>query len=351
MRLSFFVIFTLAVCYGASIDNQARGPIVWQDEFEFLDTNKWKHLITAWRGGNSEFQYYDNLPENSYVRDGILYIKPTLTADRFGEDFLYNGVLDLNQEGCNVNIDGGCYVVASAEIINPIQSARMVTSDSFSFTNGTIEIRAKMPKGDWIWPAIWMLPTDSVYGDWPRSGEIDIVEIKGNADFSCNGNPIGRQLAGCTLHWGPDPSQNRYPLTHWEKIIQDPDFSSDFHIFRVEWLPDGFQFFIDDEMIGQVYPPPGGFSELGGFSDQNLWNSGTKMAPFDQPFYFVLNVVVGGNFFPDGCQNADYEKPWTASDPTQMKTFWESRDKWLPTWNPETEDHSMQVDYIRVYQL
>ena len=62
--------------------------------------------------------------------------------------------------------------------------------------------------------AIWMLPTDSVYGDWPRSGEIDIVEIKGNADFSCNGNPIGRQLAGCTLHWGSDPSQNRYPLTH-----------------------------------------------------------------------------------------------------------------------------------------
>jgi hypothetical protein len=66
MRLSFFVVFTLAVCYGASIENhQAREPIVWQDEFEFLDINKWKHLITAWRGGNSEFQYYDNnLPEN-----------------------------------------------------------------------------------------------------------------------------------------------------------------------------------------------------------------------------------------------------------------------------------------------
>jgi hypothetical protein len=68
-------------------------------------------------------------------------------------------------------------------------------------------------------------------------------------------------------------------------------------------------------------------------------------------FHFVLNVAVGGNFFPDGCQNAVYEKPWTASDPTQMKTFWESRDKWLPTWNAATEDNSMQVDYIRVYQL
>ena len=65
--------------------------------------------------------------------------------------------------------------------------------------------------------AIWMLPTDEIYGGWPRSGEIDIVETRGNADFSCNGAPIGRQLAGSTLHWGPDPSQNRYDLTHWEK--------------------------------------------------------------------------------------------------------------------------------------
>lgn len=64
-----------------------------------------------------------------------------------------------------------------------------------------------------------MLPTDNVYGGWPRSGEIDIVETRGNADFSCNGYPIGRQLAGSTLHWGPDPSQNRYELTHWEKYV------------------------------------------------------------------------------------------------------------------------------------
>ena len=61
--------------------------------------------------------------------------------------------------------------------------------------------------------AIWMLPTDEIYGGWPRSGEIDIVESRGNADFSCNGAPIGRQYAGCTLHWGPDPNQNRYEFT------------------------------------------------------------------------------------------------------------------------------------------
>lgn len=62
-----------------------------------------------------------------------------------------------------------------------------------------------------------MLPTDSVYGGWPRSGEIDIVESRGNADYSCGGYPLGRQLAGSTLHWGPDYTQNSYYLTHWEK--------------------------------------------------------------------------------------------------------------------------------------
>lgn len=62
-----------------------------------------------------------------------------------------------------------------------------------------------------------MLPTDYAYGGWPASGEIDIVESRGNADFSCGGTPIGRQMVGSTLHWGPDGGNNRYYLTHWEK--------------------------------------------------------------------------------------------------------------------------------------
>ena len=64
-----------------------------------------------------------------------------------------------------------------------------------------------------------MLPTDSVYGQLIRSGEIDIVEIRGNENFACDGAPLGRQLAGQTMHWGPDPSQNRYEKTHWQKLV------------------------------------------------------------------------------------------------------------------------------------
>lgn len=109
-----------------------RGRLIFQEEFDFLNTSRWQHIITAWRGGNNEFEYYTDRPENrynifhqfltalirstlyanfcfqSYVRDGVLHIRPTLTADRFGQDFLYNGTLDLWPEGCNVNYNGGC---------------------------------------------------------------------------------------------------------------------------------------------------------------------------------------------------------------------------------------------------
>lgn len=120
---------------------QYRGELIFEEEFDTFNTSRWQHIITAWRN-NNEFQYYTDRAENryalvlltflvscplfthvcitvlrpsvcsffycSYAKDGTLFIKPTLTADRFGEDFLYDGVLDLNPEGCNVNYRGGC---------------------------------------------------------------------------------------------------------------------------------------------------------------------------------------------------------------------------------------------------
>lgn len=66
------------------------------------------------------------------------------------------------------------------------------------------------------------------------------------------------------------------------RVTEIPDFSSDFHTYRVDWLPNGFHFYIDKELIGEMFPPAGGFWELGGFDGENLWSSGTILAPFDQ---------------------------------------------------------------------
>ncbi|XP_059351568.1 beta-1,3-glucan-binding protein-like [Daphnia carinata] len=335
----------------------SRGPLIWRDEFDHLDYSKWTPMISGWRGSHA-FQIYVNRSQNVYVRDGNLFIKPTFTADRYGPEFLYNGTIDLTLEGCNVNWGGGCIVKSGADIIQPIQSARIHTKNSFSFTYGFVEVRARMPKGDWIWPAVWMSPTESVYGSNPRSGEIDITEVRSNVNLSCGSKSYGRQLSGTTLHWGPDSHHNGHRLTYWQKVQRNPDFSSDFHLFAMEWLPTGFNFYVDNDLIGYVTPPEGGFWEMGGFEGQNIWNvtgNGTRISPFDRPFHLILDVAVGGNMFPDWCVNQPFdrplEKPWKMSDRVQMRPFWEKRMNWLPTWNSESEDNTMRIDYIRVYAL
>ena len=129
----------------------------------------------------------------------------------------------------------------NGDIINPIQSARLRTINSFSFTYGTVEIRAKMSRGDWIWPcinllliteanemlslfrlfwyriALWLLPTDYAYGTWPASGEIDMVEIRGNEKYVCDGMTSGNQRANSTLHWGVSTTKDKYTTTRWTK--------------------------------------------------------------------------------------------------------------------------------------
>lgn len=152
---------------------------------------------------NGEFEMTTNSRNNSFVKDGFLYIVPTLTSDNIGTDAVFDGTV-YNITGCTFNItrpnngyieqDGGlvfdwdsyyrsCSAVSNATagtVINPVQSARLTTQNTASIRYGRVEIRAKMPNGDWLWPAMWMLPTENVYGAWPLSGEIDLVESRGN---------------------------------------------------------------------------------------------------------------------------------------------------------------------------
>uniref|UniRef100_A0A1I8ID15 GH16 domain-containing protein n=1 Tax=Macrostomum lignano TaxID=282301 RepID=A0A1I8ID15_9PLAT len=328
--------------------------LIFQEDFNTLDERRWQHLVTGWRGGNHEFQYYRNSRKNSYVRNGKLYIKPSSTASEYGNDFLYRGSLNLWEQGCqpDMNIDGGCMISAGVDILNPMQSARMRTSQSFSFRYGRLEVSAKMPKGDWLWPAIWMLPTDWKYGGWPMSGEIDLVEIRGNTDFSCGNKHIGNKHMGSTLHWGPHPGQNRWDLTAWTKDDYSNPYTESFHKYELEWSDSYIAYKVDDVFIGAIRPDAGGFWKLGNFQGNNLWAGGNRMAPFDQPFHLILNVAIGGDFFPDGCSNgANGAKPWAKGSPTQMREFWEKRGVWERTWGGVGNDQTaMQVDYIRVYQ-
>ena len=144
--------------------------------------------------------------------------------------------------------------------------------------------------------AIWFLPTYSVYGSNPRSGEIDLLEMHGNENWFCKDGQDGTYRMVSTLHWGYDSSHDMFKKkldpaytpsnrTCWKKN-SERSLSSEFHIYAMEWSPDGFRFFLDDQQIGWMLPPPGGFAELAELNDTtNIWAKAddVKMAPFDQP--------------------------------------------------------------------
>ena len=126
------------------------------------------------------------------------------------------------------------------------------------------------------------MPQNDTYGQWPRSGEMDIMESKGNLDYLCYGDYEGHQKMGNTMHWGPSPSENGFQLTNWYRRDTQQPYGDYFHTFGMLWDENHVEFTVDGDLTGEVYPPDGGFWEMGGFHGQNLWESGTKMAPFDQ---------------------------------------------------------------------
>ncbi|KAL3274988.1 hypothetical protein HHI36_019762 [Cryptolaemus montrouzieri] len=202
--------------------------------------------------------------------------------------------------------------------------------------------------------AFWLLPRMNQYGGWPASGEIDIMESRGNLNLiDSTGRNIGTKMSSGTLHWGTSTNTNKYQLTHFEQLNLE-GLNENWHIYQMEWTQESIIFKIDNQTIGTVTPSQGGFWELGNFENSgivNPWKSGSLMAPFDQEFYIVINLAVGGtSFFPDNANNPG-GKPWSNKSPRASGDFWEGKTQWLPTWKMETNDQSLQVDYVRVWAL
>lgn len=199
-----------------------------------------------------------------------------------------------------------------------------------------------------------MLPTEETYGQWPASGEIDIMESRGN-DKNYPGG--GVDTVGSTLHWGPFFGEDKYDMTHGEMKLSDgTDFSEQFHVFGLEWTEDYMKTYVDtpDNVILNVSFASeaenlwtrGGFDKMDGLN--NPWEGGQKNAPFDSEFYLVLNVAVGGTnpYFPDG----EGGKCWTMGSQTAALDFWNCKDQWYPTWESAGERVAMRVGWVRVYQ-
>ncbi|RQO58449.1 glucan endo-1,3-beta-D-glucosidase [Paucibacter sp. KBW04] len=244
--------------------------LVWHDEFEgdAVDRSKWdfdlgngfydyrKHVwVPGW--GNEELQYYTAEPENVTVADSLL----TLRA------------VKAPLHGCGYT------------------SARLKTrkrdgAPLFTKLYGRFEFRAKVPWGKGLWPALWLLPQDDRYGGWAASGEIDVMEIVGEKP----------QQVLNSIHFGSEfPARSL--LTHVHDLPSG-SLVSDWHVYAVEWEPGEIRFYVDDVLTKTQSFWWSSSKSRGGLgihaakaSDLNPWP-----APFDQPFYLLMNVAVGGNF-------------------------------------------------------
>jgi len=306
-------------------------------------------------GGNWEFEMYRNNRTNSFVEEGVLHLQPSLTQDAIGDAALHGGDVNIwgsnPADSCTSNAFYGCERNAAyGNIINPVMSARVRSVNSFGFTYGRVEINAKLPKGDMIWPAMWLLPVDNEYGNWPASGEIDIMESRGSDPSTCAAG--GHNAFGSTLHWGVNWDQNNYFRTT-EQYVHPTSLADDFHVYGLLWTEDRLITYIDDEsnVVLDVDFTQESFFQRGECGTQdNPWRGEPNSAPFNRNFYLIFNVAVGGvnGYFPDN----DCNKPYSDMDGSAVNTFWNAKDQWFPSWNyPETTDAAMKIDSVRVWSL
>ena len=239
--------------------------IVWQDEFDkdSLDLTKWSRETGGHGWGNNELQYYTDSDSNSYVENGNLVVKAEVVPQGIG----------------------------SSKGLRYYSSARLRTYGKGDWKYGRIEVKAKVASGQGIWPAIWMLPTDWLFGGWPSSGEIDIMEH------------VGYDLG--VVHGSVHTEAYNHKInTQRSSARKIANVDTEFHVYSIIWDKDKISFFIDDIQY---------------FLFENDQQGNYKTWPFDQRFHLLINIAVGGDW---------------PGNPNNSTNF------------PRT----MLIDYVRVYE-
>lgn len=256
--------------------------LVWQDEFDgtSIDLSKWDLEENCWGGGNAEQQCYtrrrDQAPgANAFVADGLLFI-----------------VARKERYTARATPEGGSRAMATL----PYTSARLRTRHRQEWTFGRFEIRARLPHGQGSWPAIWMLPTDSPYGRWAGSGEIDIVEAVnlGTPSDMPGAAPgtLETRVHG-TLHYGRLHPENVHTGT-WHLLPDGASPSDGFHVYALEWEQGEIRWYVDGVHYA-TQRANGWYSQL---RKNGAWVDAPAGAPFDAAsrYHLLLNLAVGGNW-------------------------------------------------------
>ena len=228
--------------------------LLWHDEFSgaAMDDTIWSYDPHEPGWTNEELQEYTESTDNVFTRDGMMVLKAIKTTDANGNDYYTSG--------------------------------KIKSQNKEDFMYGKVVARAKVPEGKGLWPAIWMMPTDeSYYGQWPKCGEIDIMEVLGSDTTTAYG----------TVHYGAPHAEQQGTV-----VKTSPDFAADFHEYSVEWEPGEMRWYIDDELYLTVND---WFTAVEGEEEKPY------PAPFNQTFFVQMNLAVGGTWpgNPDETTNFD----------------------------------------------
>ena len=260
-----------------------------------------------------------------------------------------NHVMDFRKDGsCTSDRFEACVAATNttagnSSIVAPAKSGRINTKKGATIKYGRVEVTAKLPKGDWLWPAIWMMPVEDTYVEWPASGEIDIMESRGNNWTYSQG---GDNIVSSALHWGPDPANNAWWKTNSKQKILRGAYSEGFNTYGLEWSQKYLFTYVNSRLLQVMYVnfdkpmwERGGFpqrTENGSHIDDMWGQTGRANTPFDHEFYLIINLAVAGTngWFEDGMAG----KPWVNQADNARKDFWNARESWMATWeNPKLE--------------
>ena len=240
--------------------------LLWSDEFDgsVMDESIWNYEPHEPGWTNNELQEYTTSTDNVFVRDGKLVLK-AIKSEKDGKPYYTSG--------------------------------KVTCQNKKDFTYGKVVVGAKTPEGQGLWPAIWMMPKDEQhYGQWPKCGEIDIMEVLGN----------DTKTSYSTIHYGEPHAEQQGTI-----VLDNGSFSEDYHEYSVEWEPGEMRFYTDNQLVLTV----------------NDWFTAVEReedkpypAPFDQPFFVQMNLAVGGDWPGNPDETTDFDKA------------------------------EFEIDYVRVYQ-
>ncbi|XP_072155725.1 uncharacterized protein [Bemisia tabaci] len=321
-----------------------KNSVVFYDDFRKFDTDFWSHEVKVANKPDYEFTVYDSKPENTFYRNGVLHIQPTI----FDDNFVENGHIQL--ERCTGEVvNNECSRNTDYFILPPVQSARISTRQKFSFKYGILEVQARLPIGDWIVSEIALLPADHTYGTYYDSGKIRMMS-RGNRHLKYDdGREMGSQTVEGSVMLGYGTRVKSKPVYFTDRN----GWRNELHNFTIIWTPDDIAFMVDGRKKQNVMVNAHGsrLSDVVGFpsSEIKLWNAGTSIAPFDQPFYVSLGLYVGGvRDFEEGASSNGYSKPWSNTDPRAMLSFWNKRNEWQRTWQG---DSSFVIQSVKITAL